>query len=201
VAIGSDTTTLVLEDVVASLLSEEMRRKNMERSTKDSLVVRGRSVDRDKGKFSGRKSKLKGRSKSPVQSTRRCWKCGKVRHYKRDCKSKAMEVSTGFNEKNSTERKTTPDMGGDVYLASTSTQSDQNVWLIDLGASYHMTPHREWFCEYERYEGGDVFLVLDYVARACTSTLGVSSSVEGAHFISRQHYIGGDHLTQRDIKS
>jgi hypothetical protein len=21
-----------------------------------------------------------------------------------------------------------------------------------------MTPHREWFCEYEKYDGGDVFL-------------------------------------------
>jgi hypothetical protein len=45
-----------------------------------------------------------------------------------------------------------------VYLVSTSTQSDQDVWLIDSGASFHMTPHREWFYEYERYEGGDVFL-------------------------------------------
>jgi hypothetical protein len=69
-----------------------------------------------------------------------------------------MEVSTGSDEKQSTERKMTPDKGGDVYLASTSTQSDQGVWLIDSGASYHMTPHREWFCEYERYDGGDVFL-------------------------------------------
>jgi hypothetical protein len=25
-------------------------------------------------------------------------------------------------------------------------------------ASYHMTPHREWFFEYEKYDGGDVFL-------------------------------------------
>jgi hypothetical protein len=24
-----------------------------------------------------------------------------------------------------------------------------------------MTPHGEWFCEYERYDGGDVFLVDD----------------------------------------
>jgi predicted Na+-dependent transporter len=32
------------------------------------------------------------------------------------------------------------DKGGDVYLASTSTQSDHDVWLIDSGASFHMTP-------------------------------------------------------------
>ena len=30
--------------------------------------------------------------------------------------------------------------------------------MIDLGASFHFTPHREWFCEYEKYDGGDVFL-------------------------------------------
>ena len=71
VAIGSNTTTLALEDVfdmVASLLLEEMRRKNMEGLTKDALVVRGRGrpVDRDKGKFFDRNSKSKGISKSPV---------------------------------------------------------------------------------------------------------------------------------------
>jgi hypothetical protein len=42
VAIGSNITTLVTKDVVASLLSEEMRRNNMEGSNKDALVVRGR---------------------------------------------------------------------------------------------------------------------------------------------------------------
>ena len=26
------------------------------------------------------------------------------------------------------------------------------------GASFHFTPHREWFCEYEKYDGNDVFL-------------------------------------------
>ena len=61
-SIGSDTTTLVLEDMVESILSKEMRRKNMEGSTKDALVVRGRLIDRDKGKLSGRNSKSKGRS-------------------------------------------------------------------------------------------------------------------------------------------
>jgi hypothetical protein len=71
---------------------------------------------------------------------------------------KEIEVNTISEEKHLTERKTTPYKGGDVYLASTSTQSYQDVWLIDSGASYHMTPHREWLYEYEKYEGGDMFL-------------------------------------------
>jgi hypothetical protein len=98
-----------------------MRRKKMEGSTKDALVVRGRLVEIDKGKFPCRNSKSKGRSKSPVHSTRRCWKCGKVGNCKKDYKSRAMEVNTGSDENQSTERKMTPDKGGNVYLASTST--------------------------------------------------------------------------------
>ena len=45
-----------------------------------------------------------------------------------------------------------------MYLASTGTQSKRDFWLIDLGASFHMTPHREGFYEYEKYNGRDVFL-------------------------------------------
>jgi hypothetical protein len=41
---------------------------------------------------------------------------------------------------------------------STGTHADHDVWLIDSVASYHMTPHREWLYEYEKYDGGDVFL-------------------------------------------
>jgi hypothetical protein len=78
---------------------------------------------------------------------------------------KETKVSVGSDEKQSTERKMTSDKGGDVYLVSTSTQSDQDVWLIDSGASYHMTPHKEWFCEYEQYDGGDVFLGDDSTTR------------------------------------
>jgi hypothetical protein len=54
--------------------------------------------------------------------------------------------------------KTSTEEGGDVYLESTSIHAYRDVWLIDSVASYHMTPHREWFSEYEKYDGGDVFL-------------------------------------------
>ena len=55
--------------------------------------------------------------------------------------------------------KTTSNEGGDVYFASSSTTHvDHEAWLIDLGASFHFTHHREWFYEYDKYDGGDVFL-------------------------------------------
>jgi hypothetical protein len=72
--IGINTTKLALKYMVSSLLLEEMRRNNMEGSTKYDLVVRGQPIDRDKGKISGRNSKSKGRYKSHVHFMRRCWK-------------------------------------------------------------------------------------------------------------------------------
>jgi hypothetical protein len=73
VAIGSTTqSTLKYEDVVASLLSEEMRRKSMDGHNTDSLFVRGRTQDRNPGKPSGWRSKSTGRSKSPGKSLRKC---------------------------------------------------------------------------------------------------------------------------------
>eukprot|EP00253_Pinus_taeda_P021557 PITA_21557 len=69
------------------------------------------------------------------------------------------------NKNKSSKAKTTSDEGGDVYLASSSTHVDHEAWLIDSGASFHFTPHREWFCEYLKYDGGDVFLRDDRKAR------------------------------------
>jgi hypothetical protein len=45
-----------------------------------------------------------------------------------------------------------------VYLASSRKHAYHEAWLVDSGASFHMTPHREWFCEYEMYDGDNFFL-------------------------------------------
>lgn len=34
----------------------------------------------------------------------------------------------------------------------------QDMWLIDSGASFHMTLHRDWFSTYESFDGGKVYL-------------------------------------------
>jgi hypothetical protein len=75
----------------------------------------------------------------------------------RSSKSK-VEKKKGSEEDPSTEENTSKEEGGDVYLASSSPHADHEAWLVDLGESFHMTPHKEWFCEYERYDKGNVFL-------------------------------------------
>ena len=92
-------------------------------------------------------SKSRGRSKSLGKSIKVvCWKCRKEGHYKRDYKSTSPDKGKRSNDAPSTEVKTTLDESGDVYLASSSTHVDHEAWPIDLGASFHFTPKREWFC-------------------------------------------------------
>ena len=84
-AIGSNTTALNFEEVVSSLLSEDMRRKNMEGHNTDALFARGCSQERNRSNFSSGRSKSKGRSKSLGKFAKVCWGFGKEGHYKNQC--------------------------------------------------------------------------------------------------------------------
>jgi hypothetical protein len=157
VAIGSNTTALKFDEVVSSLLLEEMRWKNIEGQRTDALFARGHSQERNISKSSSGRSKYKAITKYPENFVKVCWRCGKQGHYKKQHRSK-IEKKKGSKESPSTEEKISKEEGGDVYLDSSSTHSDHEAWLVDSGASFCMTPHRKWFCEYERYDGGNVFL-------------------------------------------
>ena len=48
-------------------------------------------------------------------------------------------------------------------MDSSRTDEYHEAWLVESGAFFHMTPHREWLCEYEKYD--NVFLDDDSTTR------------------------------------
>jgi hypothetical protein len=83
VSIGSNKNSLKFDEVVSSLLSEEMRWKNMEGQSTDALFARGCSQEINRSKFSSGRSTSKGRSKYLGKFVKVCWRCGKQGNYKK----------------------------------------------------------------------------------------------------------------------
>jgi len=67
---GSNETTLRFDDVVSSLLSEEMMWKNMEGWSTDSLFAKGRSEEKNISNSSSGRYNSRGRSKYPEKIVR-----------------------------------------------------------------------------------------------------------------------------------
>ncbi|KAH9734074.1 Integrase catalytic domain-containing protein [Citrus sinensis] len=131
---------LVFDDVAASVLNEESRRKNKENRQASSQqaealsVTRGRSTERGP---SG--SQNQGRSKSRSKKNVKCYKCGKKGHVKKECWS---------NQKRREGKE--PE------------SSNAQGCVANSGATWHMTSRREWFHTYEPISGGSVYMGNDH---------------------------------------
>ncbi|KAE8655983.1 Phosphatidylinositol/phosphatidylcholine transfer protein SFH1 [Hibiscus syriacus] len=112
---NSNVTSLVFDDVAATVLHEENRHKNKE--------------DRQG-------------------------------HLKKDCWSLNKNSNPQGNTANTSD-------DGDALCCEASTTVEgrkryADIWLIDLGATYHMTSRREWFHHYEPISGRSVYSCNDH---------------------------------------
>jgi len=83
----SRSSTLKFDDVLNSILSEEMRRKSSGETSGNSLTAKTRGRKMERGRSPGYRSKSrKGRSKSRSRIV--CWKWGKKGNLKKYCKSR-----------------------------------------------------------------------------------------------------------------
>eukprot|EP01018_Ginkgo_biloba_P035628 Gb_34552 [translate_table: standard] len=79
------------------------------------------------------------------------------RHKKSECKADVSEVKVESSAA------TTPSVEGSVDLATgLKIDAQEDIWLKDSRASFHMTPHREWFEDYSEGYCGRVFLGDNY---------------------------------------
>ena len=95
---SSSNAVLVFDEVVGTILSEDMRRKSIGESSNAALTMETRGRSREIRRSKSR-SKSQGRSKS--KGKLECWYCGKKGHFKKDCWNRKGNESSNNNESTS----------------------------------------------------------------------------------------------------
>ena len=156
---------LSMDSVTDSLLNEESRRRERGLNNQfEANVVENRGRSKNRGKGGGGKSQ--GRSKSRTRLS--CYYCGKPGHIKSECRFLKRDQQAGtvhpdqINPKKKEDGKTTAvaSNDGDIFLVGEdnylNVASDECIWIIDSGASFHVTPHEEFFSSYQKGDFGMV---------------------------------------------
>nr|GEW31731.1 retrovirus-related Pol polyprotein from transposon TNT 1-94 [Tanacetum cinerariifolium] len=138
-----------LNEVCATLYSIELRRKDKQISSSGDakvLIVRGRSQKKATDK--------RWRSKSRQRLSKyECAFCHEKGHWKINC-PRLKTKDNHYKGEVAAEAKVTKcdDEESDLSLATSSSRNASKIWLLDFACSHHITPHREWFSNFEENE-------------------------------------------------
>ncbi|KAJ7538885.1 hypothetical protein O6H91_11G067400 [Diphasiastrum complanatum] len=139
------------------LLPEELRRQNL-MSRQDFKELGFFTTNQGKKKGGKKDQKQEGKdntekgdsSKSNPKRNGNCNFCGKYGHFVFECKRKKAIQDKKKQSSNFIEDEDKSEVVGCYELFSASTSEiSEDCWYIDSGATQHMTPHREWFTQFE----------------------------------------------------
>ncbi|CAO2827530.1 unnamed protein product [Amaranthus hypochondriacus] len=162
VSSSSGSNKLKFDDVRDLVLSEEIRRRESGESASSSVLhteLRGRPLirrnERGRSNYRGQSRDRRSKSRNPNNfqnsKTIECWNCGKIGHYKNQCKGapKGKEVKAEANVTSTGE-------GDDALICSL--ESKEESWVLDSGASFHATSNKNFFEKYVNRNLGQVYL-------------------------------------------
>ena len=150
---------LTMESVKDNLLNEEGRRKEKGESSSKVLVhekqERQEKPKRQERSQSRNSHGFRGRSKS--KNCIKCYHYNNVGHLKKECRIWKKEHNEVKKENKETNTIATE---GDIMIMSdngcVSLVTQDSNWVIDFGASFHVTSHSDFFTSYRTGDFGNV---------------------------------------------
>lgn len=155
---GSGKDTLTVNDVVTTAYAKEteLRERGLLGKSKadaEGLYVSERGRGDRKGSYSRNRSKSRGRNSSRQKDSKSrgaCFICGKEGHWKRECPDKGK--NKGTSSVNVASSKNQP------LILTASIQDTRDEWVMDSGASLHITPNRDLLFDFKDCSGGKVLM-------------------------------------------
>ena len=144
---------LTMDSIKTSLLNEETRRKEMGSCIHSEAHYVAQDSNRRRSKSRASRGRDNSRDKSKSKSRIICHYYDKPSHVKRFCRKikrdKLKERKGDSSESKSDEKNTTTLAANDDDLLFIGDKECLNIacdecnWVIDLGASYHLTPYQD----------------------------------------------------------
>ena len=89
------------------------------------------------------------RKSKALNKSLKCYGCGETGHFRRNCARYKYPKSRSNHEVKMVESQQDNDSSDDTFAAFMELPSSKEKWLLDSGASSHMTRNRDLFIEYE----------------------------------------------------
>ena len=137
-----------------SALNEKMRRKARGTSSQSGVLVTEKMGKSQKKKMKGGRNKSRSKSRSRYKDVK-CHYCHRTSHIQRNCflwKKESKDKKGKQKKKDHVDDCVTTATSDDLVilpdLDSLNLLSDESMWIIDNGATLHVTTKKEFFISY-----------------------------------------------------